>query len=94
MKILPIQFSVFVSCRFHGEEGGVLFLRIEIVGAGLMGGYQVVMINLLIRIVKQRAIRDDNFKPGWLLTLLIMFTTINLADHESNLRLGLGFFLF
>ena len=59
-----------------------------------MGGYHVVMINLLIRIVKQRAIRDDNFKPAWLLTLLIMFNTIDLADHESNLRLGLGFFLF
>lgn len=93
MKILPEIFSVFVSCRFHGEEGSVLFLRIEIVGAGLMGGYQVVMINLLIRIVKQRAIRDDNFKAGGLLTLLSTFATLHITDHDSNLRLGLGFFL-
>ena len=93
MKILPKIFSVFVSRRFHGEEGSVLFLRIEIVGAGLMGGYQVVMINLLIRIVKQRAIRDDNFKPGWLLTLLSTFATLHITDHDSNLRLGLGYFL-
>jgi len=51
MKILPEKFSVFVSSRHHGEEGSVLFLTIEIVGARFMSGYQVAIIHLLIRIV-------------------------------------------